>query len=604
MSNIMIPVTQGSDNFKPRTLLYGDRYRELDFREAYYNCTQHDVKGYDFDGRVVGKGPRSGNVQPLISEMKSPIYVPLNMRRPSAPVRLGKIIVDSYTSLIFGENRFPSVRVEGDDDADDFVQTLARAARLPLVAIRLRTLGGSMGSVGLSWCFYKGSPRFEVHSPKNLFVHSWYDRALLLPKHVTEVYLFYKQVWDGKGFNKHYFWYRRDWTPDGDFVFKEVLYEKGKDPTWEIDEEKSAQHNDGVVHFEWIQNLPTDEIDGLPDYDGLYDQFDQIDILNSVVTRGAILNLDPTLKLKVDPDIVARLGVRKGSDNALILGTDGDAEYMELNGTSIEAGVKLLDNLRRNVLETAQCIVPNPNEVAAQGISSVAIKAMFAPMTSKAEVYREQYGAAIRRALQNMVDVARTRMNTPTTVDVMDDLGNPMVGPDGQPVQQQEQAVLTLPPRIEKIPQKTLDPVSGLPVDAVDPISGEPIVVPTPFPRTPGNGGEVSLVWPPFFSPTFDDQNKVAMSMQVATGGKGFLSVKSATDVYTQALGLDPAEEQKRMELEHTQNQANQAAMFPPAGGPTEGTPPAAPAAPHEGGPGAPFANLPEEKPDFTPDEP
>lgn len=558
----------GDDSqFRPRSILYGDRFRDLDYRESYYTCTQHDSKIYDFDGRVIS-GPRA--VQPLISAEKSPIYIPLKMRRPAAPVRMGKIIVDSFTNLLFGENRFPNVRVDGDDESQDFAQTLARVGRLPMQMIRARNLGGSTGTVGLSWCFHEGVPRFEVHNAKNLYVHSWIDRVLLLPKHVTEVYMFYKVKWDGKGFNKSYYWFRRDWTPDGDFVFEDVPFEKDKDPVWKVDEEKSNRHGDGVVHFEWIQNVPTDEIDGLPDYEGLFDQFDQLDILNSVVTRGAILNLDPTLKLKMDADMVKRLGVRKGSDNALVVGKDGDAEYMELAGTSIEAGTKLLEALRRSILETAQCIVPDPHEVAAQGVSSVAIKAMFAPMLSKADVLREQYAAAMKRALENMVQVAKDRMSRPLVRPVLDEAGEPMVDPmTGEPVMEEVSFVLAIPPRVEMIaPAPVLDPMTGALVPPVD-ATGQPMTepVPTKIPRTPGEGGEVSLHWPPYFAPTFDDQAKVVTAMQVATGGKGFISVETATDIASAAFGVDPAEEKKRVEAEGLTAQANQAAMFPPTGG-------------------------------------
>jgi len=557
--------SESGQDFRPRTILHGDRFRDLDYREAYYLCAQHDSKIYDFDGRIVS-GPRS--VQPLISAEKSPIYIPLKMRRPAAPVRMGKIIVDSFTNLLFGENRFPNIRIEGDDTTQDFAQTLSRVGRLPMQMIRARNLGGSVGTVGLSWCFHEGVPRFEVHNAKNLYVHSWVDRALLLPKHVTEVYMFFKVKWDGKGFNKQYYWFRRDWTPDGDFVFEDVLFEKDKDPFWAIDEEKSNRHEDGIVHFEWIQNTPTDEIDGLPDYDGLYDQFDQLDILNSVVTRGAILNLDPTLKLKMDADMVKRLGVRKGSDNALVVGKDGDAEYMELAGTSIEAGTKLLESIRRSILETAQCIVPDPSEVAAQGVSSVAIKTMFAPMISKADIFREQYAAAMTRALENMIQVAKSRMERPLLRPVIDEAsGEPLVDAmTGEPLMEQVSFVLRIPPRIEEVPQKTTDPTTGLEIDAVD-SDGNPLVTSVKIPRMPGEGGEIALNWPPYFAPTYDDQAKVVTSMSLACGARAFLSLETATEIAATAFGIDPAQEKKRMEADAGAAAASTAAMFPPTGG-------------------------------------
>lgn len=541
--------------FRSRTILFGDRYMELNRRQSYYDCTQHDSKVFDFDGRFYN--PRS--TQPLMSSEQFKAYVPLKARRPSTPYRLGKVIVDSFTNLVFGEGRFPDIRLEGDPVSEDFIQCVGKVGKLPLKCIQARNIGGSTGSVGMSWCFYNGKPRYEVHNPKAIFIHSWEDRVNLVVRHATECYLFYKVQWDGKGFNKQWYWFRRDWTKDWDIIFEDVPYNPQADPVWVPDEERSVNHADGNCHFHWIQNLPTDEIDGSSDYEGLFDQFDQLDILYSVVSRGAILNLDPTLKLKMDPDLVNRMGVKKGSDNSLVVGLGGDADYMELSGTSIEAGIKLVDALRKAVLETAQCVVANPDEVVAQGTSSVAQKMMFAPMTSKGEIIREQYGTAIERLLDAPLTIAIAKwkssvfINDPAT-------GAPEVDPTtGQPVE--GQLTLDLPPKYENVPP--LDPATGMAM--VDPTTGvEMPAVPTPITREPGTGGVVNLRWPQWFSPTPDDQNKIVTTLSLATGGQAFLSAKTACELASSAFDVDPAEEQRRLEDQASTHADATAAMFPP----------------------------------------
>ncbi len=521
-------------------MLEGDRYQELSRRQAFYTCTQHDGKHWDFDGRPVARGGQ----QPLMGTERS-WYVPLKMRRPSVPVRLGKIIVDSFTNLLFGENRFPTIKVEGDDETQDLLQTIVRVGKLPQKMIQARAYGGATGTCGLSWCFRNGKPRFEAHDPKNLFVHSWEDRLELVPEHVSEVYLVSKVKWDGRAFNKVWYWFRRDWTPEADMIFKEVPFRPGVEPEWDIDFDSSNFHDDGVCHLEWIQNLPTDEADGMPDYDGLYDSFDSIDLLMSVISRGAILNLDPTVKLKMDRDEVDRLGIKKGSDNALVVGKDGDADYMEVGGQSIDAGLKLVDAKRRYILETAQCIVPDPNEVAAQGVSSVAIKAMFSPMLAKADIIREQYGSAVERILQKMVEVLKVKLKAEILI----------VDPDTK-AETKGKFVLNLPPKVEMQPD--FDVVDQQP-------TGKERAVKTP--RTIGEGGEISLVWPPYFSPTPDDQSKIITSLQMATGGKAFMSKQTAAEITARAFGIDPAEEWKRVGGDDAAAKAETDAMVPDIGG-------------------------------------
>lgn len=606
-----------------RSILSGDRFAEIARRMSYFDCTQHDGKFWDFEGRPIN--PKS--MQPLIGQERA-FWVPLSSRRPSMPVRLGTAIVSSFTNLLFGENRFPTIRIEGDKKSEDWVQTVARIGKLAAKMIQARNYGGATGTSGVSWCFRDGKPMFEAHKPQNLFVHSWANRNERIPEHVTELYLFNKVQWDGKGFNKVWYWYRRDWTPEEDIVFKDVIFDKEKDPVWIIDPTASVMHGDNRCHLEWIQNMPSDEIDGVPDYHGLYDQFDTIDLMMSVITKGGIRNLDPTVKLKMDRDEIDRLGMKKGSDNALVVGKDGDADYMELGGSSIDAGLKLVQEQRRQILETAQCIIPDPNEVAAQGVSSVAIKAMFAPMTAKTDILREQYGTAMERILDGVASSAREKTTpifqvpaqitaaappapAPNPADDLlggpakpaashasaddllggahpakaaadDILGQPkadipdaVIVDDEPPPPEEVQFVVILPPKMVEEP--LIDPLTGQP-------SGEMTM--KAIPRELGPGGETTFQWPPYFSPTPQDQSQITASLAQASGGKAIISQETAVEVAARAYNVDPAEEWRRVQAETSAQAAQQAQMFDAAaaggqvGSMTEAPPGADPLAP------------------------
>ncbi len=533
-------------SFSTRTLLDGQRYRLLDRRQSYYDCTCYDGRRYDFDGRIITTGGSSGMsaTQPMLSQAQVPYYVPLAARRPSNPYRLARVIVNAYTTLLFGETRFPHVRVLGDDDTQEFLQAICRVGRLPIQMIRARNLGGAVGTVGLAWCFKNGKPQFSVHNAKNLFVQEWADREVLVPAHVIECMQFYKDEWDSqrRRVMRNAYWYRRDWTEDEDLVYPELPVRGNEEPNWAMvgpDKARSNAHKDGRIHIAWIQNLPSEAIDGVPDFEGLYpESLEAIDQLYSVIVRGATLNLDPTLKLKLDPDLVRAMGVRKGSDNALIVGKDGDASYLELSGQGIDAGIKLFDSMRRAALEVAQCIVPDPSEVAAQGVSSVAIKAMYAPMVARGEVLQEQYGHVLERILENIAHVGKVASKSRVTV----------VGPDGD----EEEVGLTidLPPRIENVPVLDED---GKP-------TGEERVVKKVL--VPGEGGEVQTVWPPRFQATPTDLAQIATTMMSATGGKSFLSRQTAVESAAKYFGVDPDEEWKRVERQHAADQEQNESMF------------------------------------------
>jgi len=575
--------------FRGTSVLSSPRYRELDRRQQYYDCTQHDEKKYDFDGRIIDqRGSGASATQPLINSEVAPFYVPLSARRPHAPARLARVITNAFTNMVFGAQRFPTIKVSGDADTQDFDAELVRATNLSTKMIRARTIGGSVGTVGLSWCFdAKGRPSIEVHNGKYLFVHEWEDREELIPQWVTEVYLTSRPEWDGskKKFLTNWYWHRRDWMPDQDVLFVDVRYQKGVEPDWIPDQKNSVRHEDGFCHLHWIQNLPAEGEDGVPDYDGLYELFDAVDVLNSVVVKGAILNLDPTLVLKIDRDIAGAMGVKKGSDNSLIVGEEGGADYLELTGSSLEAGIKLLQEQRRNGLETAQCIVPDPADVAAQGVSSVALKAMFGPMMGKCETLRDQYGRPIKRMFDQMNRAARAKVGQSTVVVVKDE--------NGQDVEKPGRYVIALPPKIVETPKQDDE---GQPV--FDEQTGKPQVDVKKVDRAPGAGGDVELDWPPYFMPTPADQQAELTTLSAAAGAKPILSQQTAVEKAAAALGVDPNSEWARVQKDSAADKeaaADQAKAFGANGdfaggapGP-DGMPQGAKPKPKFGGSSAPF---------------
>lgn len=527
---------QYTDRLNTQAFVSGERYRVLDRHQQYYDCTQHDWKVFDFDGRAIKPGPPTS--QPLLSSEVASWFVPLRARRPSHPVRLGKLIVNAFTGLLFGEQRFPTPTVAGDPDSQDFAEALVSSAEMSAKFSMGRALGGSMGTVGFSWCFRDGKPRVSVHNAKHLFVQRWRDREELIPDHVTEVYRYSQDEWDQekRRVEQKWYWHRRDWTPDEDIVYLPVECKDGQEPVWEVDVQASNKHEDGECHFVWVQNFPTEGIDGLPDYDGVLENMDSVDVLSSVLLRGTTLNLDPTLVLKMDRNYVQMMGVKKGSDNALAVGETGDARYLELSGSSVQAGLQLYDAAKKNVLDVVQCVLTDPNVVAAQGISSVALKVIYAAMIQRTDLLRVQYGNAIKRILEQMIRVARKKYGEVIV----------LVGEDGE--EESARYVVDLPPKLATITEEGLD--------------GEPVEKQVLQERNPGAGEKVELQWGPYFLPTPADQQSTAITLSTATGGKAIMSKRTAVEVMASTLGRNPTEEWNRVNGDDAARRAQEAEML------------------------------------------
>lgn len=542
-------------DFDAESFELSDRKRELAFRARYYKSSQHDGKTFDFEGRVSNDGPAWAR-QRMWGATQQSFFVPYDARRPNAPYRLPRRIVRDFTDLIFGHGQFPSIVVKGSPQRESWLRAVADVMKLQSVMVRARNIGGSRGTVGISWTISDGKHCARTHNGENLHVHSWIDRDAFKPAHVSEIYQYAQNERDEKGkIVRRLYWFRRDWTVTSDVAFKPVPVEDGI-PVWEVDEANSWEHGDGRPHFVWVVNEYPEEssdIDGQPDYADNYEAFDAIDIVNSTTFSGAKKNLDPTLILKSEKDLGG--GIRKGSDNALTPGESGDAKYLELEGTSIRLGMDLVTMFRTQALETSRVVSPDPDKIAAAGTSSVALKMLYRPMLGAGDSLRVVYGSALLELLDQVVAHAE-RIEPEETED--GEIAYPQDA-DGEPYE----PFYSLPLKVTEV----LDANGRVMRDA----NGDPVVEFTE--QRLGPRGVIGLEWPDYFKPGPDDYQKQGNAFTMALGGNGvpaILSQRTAVEAYAQLLNRDPSKEWEQVVEEAEQRNAAAAAlsggMFPPAG--------------------------------------
>lgn len=563
-SSFGLDMTTLGPEFDANYLYNSERVRELQYRDSFFTATNHDFKLFDMNGRMIRPGKLSN--QPLLSGAVPQVYVPLDQRRPSVPTRIARKIVSAFTAMTFGYGRFPQFRSD-DPDTQAWMQALSDVCALEMNFIRARNLGGRTGTSGISWAFVEGEPRVTVHKGQHIHVLEWEDEDQQIPAHVVELY----QV-PGKGTAKSpWVWRRRDWTQTADVVFEDEPITKKSPELWRINQKATYEHNDGVCHFIWINNLPDDDdengCDGACDYAVAYEQLSSLDMLNSVNTHGGIKNLDPTLVLRMDRDDVQAAVVQKGSDNAIVTGQSGDAKYMELSGSSIQAGTALVENNKNQILEVTECVVPDPQSLAAAGTSAVALKMIYAPMLGKCDVLRYQYGRALTRLLIQMTEYARKLYPDYTQPEgsvyplapALDDDGNPKLDPEtGDPIEEPVEFRLKLRPKV--VTKDVLDE-NGKPTGEVTTSSEE---------YHPGRG-RLWLEWGPYFKSTADDDQKEAAALSAATGGKPVMSQQTAVELHANVHDRDGQEEWRRLQREEATAAKNAATansgMFPPIGG-------------------------------------
>lgn len=469
------------------------RFRLLNRYEAHYATTQYSHLSLDWWGM---SADQMETVSPEISVpygfTQPAIAVSVRAKRPTAPYNLCKAVVDRFTGLLFSESRKPEVTVEGDPETENFLLAAMEQMRFWPKMRQARTMGGALGSVLVTAHVRAGGWSLEVHNPKHCQI-VWKDRRTLTPQAVLILYKYPveedevdEKTGTIKGTRLVEYLYRRIITEDDDTVFKPVKLEPGASMEW-VPEDTSA-HNLGFFPGVWIQNMPVlEQEDGDPDCHGAWQNFDTIDRLLSQMNKAVLLNLDPTLVMSVDPKTVAAQGgVSKGSDNALMVGQGGSANYLEITGGGVSAGMTVYATLKQNTLDVVRCVLVDPSTVSGAAQSAKAIEYVYAPMLEKADDLRAQYGdLGITPLLLLIEKIARELSGkTFTTADGR-------IGRFG----------FNLPPKRQP-----------------DGSFKSP---------TLGPGGYIRVQWGPYFSPTEDDKQKTIANIVAAKSG-GLIDQESA----------------------------------------------------------------------------
>lgn len=497
-----------------------DRQVELDYYWSFYRTCQYDILETHWEGHKA-LGPL--DIQGLASIRTIPpgFYTaadtPLCLRRPSAPYHLPRAITQRLSSFVFGEDTHPAVRIRGDALTQDWVDGAVEVMRLYAMFRHARDMGGGMGAIGIGLGFVNGQPRLELFDPR-------WSTPKFDPTDDHKVDELVIQYQKPKG--DKLFWWRRVIDDKADTLYEPV--EVTDDPPVFDQIRSEKPHNLGECPVVWVKNTNVhDDIDGDPDCQGVFDTVKEIDALQSQGIVGNKANADPTLLLSTTD----KLGqIEKGSDNAIKL-TNGTGEYLELEGSGARAALETAGVLRKQVLEITRCVLDDAPDGQRAQMTATEIRAKYASMLAHASELREQYGTFGIKPIIAMLIRAARKLKTP----VRDEQTDAMVS-----------LQIILPPKI--VEEK--DDAGNVTVNT--------------FERVLGEGGEIELVWPPYFPPNAQDALQAAQAVQAARTAK-VLDREAAARFLAPYFGVEDVAgmlERLAKEEEEEQEQAEQRASL------------------------------------------
>ncbi len=337
-------------------------------------------------------------------------YIKLRDRRPGVRYNLCKLAVRKAVGMLFSEGHFPEIE-HPDDATKQALGQIARDAGLQLAMVDAATRG-SIGSVAIWLRVLTG--RIYVDVLDTLFLAPSYSPerpdelvAVTERRKMTGAELgAMGYAIDPKDAQAPH-WWQRVWTADAEEWYRPQKI-NGKDELTRpvLDVGKTIEHGLGFVPMVWIRNLPGGNgVDGAPTFDdeAIETQI-EIEYQLSQGARALRYAGDPLLLIK-EPATDAGGSFVRSASNAMVVGKDGDAKLVEIDGAASEAVIgfsKYLADLAREQLHTPAL---NPDKMSAAQ-SGRALELLMGPLIELADQLRTTYGTeGVQRLLQMVVRV-------------------------------------------------------------------------------------------------------------------------------------------------------------------------------------------------------
>lgn len=338
-------------------------------------------------------------------------YVPLRDRRPSVRHALCRLVVDDSVSMLFSEGHFPKID-SGDETTKETLEKVVKETGLNEVMIDA-AIRGSVGSVAILMRVIQARVFFTAMDTEFL-TPAWNPNEPDVLLGVTEKYKVKGRALVDAGYviaadmmaTDH--WFMRVWDAQAETWF--VPQPVSKPDAMTVDASRTVTHALGFVPMVWVRNLPGgDAIDGSCTYPPeAIDANIEIDYLLSQGGRGLKYSADPTLLIK-EPASGPNGEMIRGAGNAIVVGPNGDASMLEINGTATAALMDYVRMVRELALESAHGNRANADKISAAQ-SGRAMELMNQSLVWLADKLRISYGEGALVDLLRMVLVASTKI--------------------------------------------------------------------------------------------------------------------------------------------------------------------------------------------------
>lgn len=535
--------------------------RRLKVLRSYLDATQHDSKAYDFLGRPRTPGNSYLDERLKGHDMKGAVPQcppPLSECRPDAPVHAIRRIVKLFTDTIYPIDRPPRIDVVTDRASTRYLNAIFRASSSWSTLREARDIAGACRQSAIRLWVRDGTPYSEAIDTAELHVREWSSQVDRIPRVVVWQRLVEKDEETAQGLECRRYWQTRVFDDEYEYEYEDVPENYGRElspgltrddgetaktgwipiATDDDGEPKIYEHHAGRCPIVWIQSSRnTSDLGGELDAEGGHELADAIDLLASGANRSAKSNADPTVTISDTRSwhmTELNRPVKKGG--RIDLSEQGKADLLEISGSAMDAGQKVLAMMRRELMQLARCVIVDPeNAQSFTAQSGRAARMLWKSMHQAVAAKRGDQEGPIRQICGIWISIGKS----------VDEITHDAEEAEGD--------VIVLPPtRVHRAEAEKLPP--GTPEIMRD---GDHVVVG----HAVGEGGHAAILWPSFTEADGEELSAHAASLVTATGGSKILSQETGVRAFAGLIGAD-VDAREELDRIRTEDESRMAALF------------------------------------------
>jgi hypothetical protein len=309
--------------------------------------------------------------------LKSDTPAPIKKRKPIVIYPFAQVLAERVASKLLGKSTFPKLNIPDDPDTEEFMGLVVKSTYLKSLMLKSIEKLITHGSLFVRFKVVGGNLKFEYYNSKYCYP-KFDDTGELESIEIKYIYDDEADLDDrGKPRKK---WYKMELGKMKDILFDNPYYHDDRPP--EFKPVSSADHQLGFVQGQWFRtgwNKHTPDADGKTIVEKLFGFIDELNYSLSQSCKATSYGQDPQLVINgMDEDEVDDL--IKSASKSWLLGMEGQAQFLELNGNGVKTAQEQRNELMQMAQDIGRVVFLDPEKIVGSAQSAKAMEVLHGPL--------------------------------------------------------------------------------------------------------------------------------------------------------------------------------------------------------------------------------